>query len=453
MDTLLAVAGAVIAVLLIILIHEAGHFGMARAVGVRVLRFSIGFGRPICRFVSKKSQTEYVIGWLPLGGYVRMYGDESDPTTKNDPDAYAAQALWKRFLIVVAGPMVNFILAIVIIWGLFLSGVQYVAPVIGAVQASSPAQAAGLAPGDLIVSVGGKRTPGWQQVAMQIIQAVGKKEAVSITIQPKGSGKSIQRKLKLWSVNFNKTRVNALEELGLTPFYPQTKPVIANVLEDSPASRAGFRTADLIMRVNAKPVPSWRDLATLIRANPGSAMRWTIKREGREQTQVIHIGSKAGEQGPYGYAGILVKPPTWPPEMLHVEHYGPLAAWVPAWQRVWGLLVFKMGVLFKLVMGELSMKVMGGPITIFHAAGQATLAGWQVYWQFVAIISLSIGFINLLPVPGLDGGHLLFQLIELIRRRPVSLRVQQVGVAIGMGLLILLMIQVTFYDLTRLFNF
>jgi regulator of sigma E protease len=452
MDIVFACIGAVAAILIIIFLHEGGHFMMARLVGVKVLRFSIGFGKPICRWVSKKTGTEYTVGILPLGGYVRMYGDESDERARHDSESYFSQALWKRFLIVIAGPLVNFLLALVIIWGLFLTGIQYIAPVVGSVVHSSPAQQAGLQPKDLIVSINGEHTRSWQQVVVQIMHAVGGNSSVRLGIQHGMKGPIVEKKMALWQLNFNKTKLDPLQELGITPYYPPLKATIENVVKGSPAAKAGLLPGETVVEAGGVVVARWDQLVHEIRDNPGKTMTWLVQQAGRSTKRVIHLGQKIDGNMTYGFAGFSVAPPKWPAGMERVERYGFFTGWAPAWHRVWTLLAFKVGVLFKLVVGDLPMKVMGGPVSIFQAAGKATLAGWQVYWQFVAIISLSIGFINLLPIPGLDGGHVLYQFLELIRRRPLSLKVQQVGVVCGMLLLILFMIQVTFYDLSRLFG-
>jgi regulator of sigma E protease len=453
MDYLLAAFGAIVAILIIIMLHEGGHFVMARVLGVRVLRFSIGFGKPIFRWVSKKSGTEYTVGTLPLGGYVRMHGDESEEASRQDPDSYFAQPLWKRFLIVIAGPLVNFILAIVIVWGLLLTGVHYIAPVVGQVTQGSPAQKAKLQPNDLIVSVDGHTTRSWQQVVMQIMQAVGRKGPVHVGVQANMQGDTIYKELPLWKLDFNKKTLSPLEELGIAPYYPPMKATISEVVPNSPAAKAGLQSGETVVAVNGKAIDGWRKLVPIIQGHAGKRMVWTVEANGKRQQKTIALGRRALNEKTYGYAGFMVAKPQWPARMQRVETFGVFSAWVPAWDRVWGLMAFKVGVLAKLVTGDLPVKVMGGPVSIFQAAGKATLAGWQVYWQFVAIISLSIGFINLLPIPGLDGGHILYQLIELIRRRPLSLRVQRIGVATGMLLLLAFMLQVTFYDLGRLFNF
>lgn len=453
MDVLLAVIGAVAAILIIILLHEGGHFTMARMLGVKVLRFSIGFGKPIVRWVSKKTGTEYTVGILPLGGYVRMYGDESDEKSKYDPESYFSQALWKRFLIVIAGPLVNFLLAIAIVWGLLLTGIHYIAPVVGGVVHLSPAQQAGLQPKDLIVSVNEQPTRSWQQVVMQVMRAVGHNGPVHVGVQHGMQGPVVTKDMTLWELNFNKSKLDPLQELGITPYYPPMKAEIARVAKGMPAAKAGLQVGETVVAVDGKKINTWPQLVSLIQASPGKRMVWTLQKGAKRLSRAITIGRKIYKDKAYGYVGLSAVVPKWPAGMQRVERFGVLSAWVPAWKRVWGLLTFKVGVLFKLVVGDLPMKVMGGPVSIFHAAGKATLAGWQVYWQFVAIISLSIGFINLLPIPGLDGGHILYQVIELVRRRPLSLKAQRIGVAAGMGLLVLFMIQVTFYDLGRLFNF
>jgi regulator of sigma E protease len=382
-----------------------------------------------------------------------MYGDEEDENTRNDPQSYFSQALWKRFLIVVAGPLVNFLLAITIVWGLFLTGIDYIAPVVGSVVHSSPAQQAGIQSKDLIVSVNDQPTRSWQQVVMQLMHAVGHDGPIHVRVQHDMQGPVVEKNLALWELDFNKSTVDPLQELGIAPYYPPIKPIVDRVVKNSPADRAGLVKGATILAINGKPISDWQQLVMLIQEMPGKKMTWTTEFRGKKSQKQVVIGEKRHQGEVYGYVGFSVEAPEWPKKMQLLEHYGPFSGWAPAWKRVWGLLTFQVGVLFKLVVGDLPMKVMGGPVSIFQAAGKATLAGWQVYWQFVAIISLSIGFINLLPIPGLDGGHILYQLVELLRRRPLSLKIQRAGVIVGMLFLVIFMIQVTFYDLGRLFNF
>lgn len=453
MDIFLAIIGAVAAIFIIIVLHEGGHFYMARLVGVRVLRFSIGFGKPLVSWSSKKTGTEYAIGWLPLGGYVKMHGDEDEGSHQNDPDSYLAQALWKRFLIVIAGPLVNFILALVIIWGLFLSGIHYIAPVIGKVEPGSLAQVAGLQRKDLIVSVNQQPVKNWQQVAMGIVSSLGDKRPVEMQVKPELSGPTVSKTIGAWQLNPQKTEVDPLGGIGISPFIPKIEPIIGRVLKNSPAAVAGLLPGERIVGVNGKRISDWRQLVGMIRNSPGKTLRFIVLKQGRERLLSVVLGKQVRNGKAYGFAGFMIRPPQWPVGMRLTESHGIISGWVPAWNRIWHLLTFKLGVLKKLVTGDLPMKVMGGPVSIFQSAGRATLAGWQVYWQFVAIISLSIGFINLLPIPGLDGGHILYQLVELLRRRPLSQRAQRIGIAVGMTLLFVVMVQVTFYDLSRLFNF
>jgi regulator of sigma E protease len=449
MAMLLSVIGAIAAIVIIVLIHELGHFLVARAFGIRILKFSIGFGRPLWSYKGR-SGTQYVLALIPLGGYVKMLGEETD-TDQSSPDSYARQALWKRMFVVSAGPLTNFLLAFGIFWIIALNGVQHVKPVIGQVQAQSLAAKANLKQRDEILAVDNASVHDWQDVMMGLLAAIGRDEPVKLTVKDSSAHVTV-KSLSLSAWRLDQREPDLFASLGFAPYMPPVEPRLAQVLPDSPAARAGLSAADIIIRVNQKPVSDWQAVATKISQSPNQLMSFELQRGLERISITVKLGQQERNGSRMGYLGVMVKAPALPSSMLNVERYSALEAVKPALQRTWLLVEYNAMVLAKMLSAKLSLKTMGGPISIFQAAGQSATAGWIVYFSFIAFISVTVGFINLLPIPGLDGGHLLFQVLELLFRRPVPPRIQQYGLSFGILFVLLLIIHATINDLIRLLS-
>jgi regulator of sigma E protease len=451
MELLITVIGAVVAVFIVILLHEAGHFGVAKAFGVKILRFSIGFGKPLWSHVSR-SGTEYVLAILPLGGYVKMLDDrEMHVSRAVARHAYNRQPLLVRMAIVLAGPFTNFLLAIFVFWIIFLLGISYVKPVIGRIVPESAAQRAGLQAGDTIEAIDGRRIDEWQQVLTALIKQIGNSQPLQIQTQPPNGQPAQVHLLSLQDWKLAGNQPDPLNSLGIIPFQPEFPAVIAKVLPHSPAARQGLQVGDQIVQWNQQPIADWPALTDHIRNHPNQEVSLTIK-QGQNLRQVnIQLDSQGKKGQPVGYLGIEAKMPSWPQSMLVQPHYSILTAWQPAVLQTARLTQFNAMVLAKMITGKISLQTLGGPITIFRSAGQASQAGLRVYLSFIAFISIALGFINILPIPGLDGGHFLFQVIEGIIRRPISEKNQAILLRMGIVLIILLIIQGTVNDLMRLF--
>lgn len=443
MGIVITVMGAIMAVFIVILLHEFGHFCVAKAFGVKVLRFSIGFGKPLWSHVSRTG-TEYVIAILPLGGYVKMLNDREIQVSRAESrHAYNRKPLLTRMAIVLAGPLTNFILAIFVFWIIFLMGVSYIKPVIGKVTPQSAADRSGLQAGHLIKAINGKPIHSWQEVLITLIAQIGDTRALSIITQPPDNTMVLQmHPLSLQDWKLTGREPDPLGSLGITPFQPEVPAVVNKVIPGSSAAHGGLQAGDRILALNHQPIPDWSALADYIHQHPHQEVTLTLQREQSLREVSITLDK---------YLGVEVKMPRWPKNFVENLHYSVFSAWAPACNQVWDLTVFNGIVLTKMLQGKISLQTLGGPIAIFSSAGQASEAGIRAYLSFIAFISVSLGFINILPIPGLDGGHFLFQLIEGIMRRPISEKYEVILLKIGIFFIILLIFQGTINDIMRLF--
>lgn len=451
MNLLIAIVGAIVAIFSVIILHELGHFVVARLFGIKILRFSIGFGKALWKRRAKNG-TEYIFALLPLGGYVKMLGEGEEITSPEDAaKAYNKKPVWVRMLVVAAGPVVNFLIAVVAFWGVYLIGIEHIRPVVGSVVPHSIVAQAGLRSGDVLTKADGVRVYNWQRVMMALVSHMGDKHDMSLTVQSLGSSQQRTYVLKLNHWKINQRNPDFFKSIGLTPYQPKIEPVIASVIPDSPGAAAGLQAGDRIVAIAGKAIHDWSALVQIIKTLPNKRVVLSILRHHQTQNMTVKIGSEKQNDKVIGYVGILSESPRLPADLIHTEKYSFFQAWVPAVMQSWMLTRFNFLVLAKMITGKISMHALGGPVTVFQAAGEASLAGFKVYLGFIGFISLTIGFINLLPIPGLDGGHLLFQMIEGIFRRPVPDKIQMIGLSIGMVFLIFLMVQATINDIMRLF--
>jgi regulator of sigma E protease len=434
---------------LLVAIHEFGHFWVARKLGVKVLRFSIGFGKPLYRFIGKQDNTEYVIAGIPLGGYVKMLDEREGEVEAHERDrAFNRQSVYSRFAIVFAGPFVNFIFAVFAFWLMFVIGVQGVKPVMGKLDMDSMAWESGLRSGDVILSVDNKETPTLGAVYEQLLTAFIERRPATIKLTD-------QRELSMRFDKLDKDLEPSLlqEKVGLALQLPKEAVIIGEVTPESPAAKAGIQAGDQVLSIDNELIEHWRDLVTSVIHRPGQLIQVNILRAGQEQVVSLTIGLAEKNGKTIGRIGVRPESVAPLPDSMYAMHqYGFFEAIPKGIEKTWDLSVLTVKMLGKIVVGEASIKNISGPITIAEVAGHSAQMGFESFLRFLAIVSLSLGVINLLPIPMLDGGHLLFYLVEMVKGSPVSEATQEVGLKIGVALLVMLMSVALYNDFSRLLN-
>lgn len=438
----------IVALALLIVIHEYGHFWVARRCGVKVLRFSVGFGKPLWRRPGKDG-TEFVIAPFPLGGYVKMLDErEGDVPEHELHRAFNRQSLSKRIAIVVAGPLANLLFAIVAYWFLLVSGIPGIKPVVGEVAPASIAAEAGLLAGDEILQVDGHDTPTWNATFKALMLHAERGEQTQITVASGGSELSHQLMVPKLGID---QAGQLLSRLGISPLRPDIKPVIGEVVADSPAEQAGLIPGDRLLSADGAPLDNWNDWVALIQDSAGKTLTIEISRNGEKQGLQLTPQATDNGQGRIG-AGVDSELSQLPEELQAELRYGPLEAVPQAMVQTWQFTSSTMKSLWGMLTGEVSTDNLGGPISIAQIAGSSAEQGLISFVSFLAMISITLGILNLLPIPMLDGGHLAMFLIEAVRGKPLSEERQVKGQQIGLFLLLMLMFLAFFNDLTRLFG-
>jgi regulator of sigma E protease len=444
------IVGTLVALGVLVTFHEFGHFWVARRCGVKVLRFSVGFGTALVRWHDRQG-TEYVIAAIPLGGYVKMLDErEGDVPPEMADQSFNRKSVYQRIAIVIAGPAANFLLALVFFWALAMLGSQQVRPVIGAVEAGSIAERAGLAAGQEIVSVDGEPTSGWSAVNLQLVRRLGESGSIALKVRDEGSSVDKPRELALDNWLKGAAEPDPIKSLGIRPWRPALPPVLAELDPKGPAQAAGLRTGDRLLVLNGQAVSEWQQVVDWVRERPDAKVTVGIERDGARLEVPLTLTTRGEGEAAAGYLGAGVTGIDWPPEMLREVSYGPLAAVAEGASRTWTMSVLTLESLKKMLFGELSVKNLSGPITIAKVAGASAQSGMGDFLNFLAYLSISLGVLNLLPIPVLDGGHLLFYLIEWARGRPLSEKVQGWGVQIGISLVVGVMLLALVNDLGRL---
>ncbi|MCW8331340.1 sigma E protease regulator RseP [Photobacterium sp. SDRW27] len=435
---------------ILIAVHEFGHFWVARRCGVFVERFSIGFGKSLWHKVGKDG-TEYTLAMIPLGGYVKMLdGRVDDVPEEREHQAFNHKALWQRSAIVAAGPLANFLFAIFAYWVVYLIGVPAVRPVIGEVAPQSIAAEAGIRNGMELKSISGIKTADWESVNMAMISHIGDKEMV-VTVSEPDSEYEVQRKLDLTRWSFDPESERVLTTLGITPYSPDITLVVSQLSDDGAAIAAGLRLNDEIVAINAAPVTEWQQVVDAVRSHPAQPLALEVLREGELIALTLTPNEKTQRDGTViGYAGFAPKVKDWPESYRINLQYGPFEAVGKAAEKTWQLVTLTFDMVTKLVTGDVAIKNLSGPISIAKGAGMTADYGMVYFLGFLALISVNLGIVNLLPLPVLDGGHLMFFAIEAVTRRPVSERVQDIGYRVGSAILVALMAVALFNDFTRL---
>ncbi len=450
MGALYMIIGTLVALGVLVTFHEFGHFWVARRCGVKVLRFSVGFGSPLVRWHDRHG-TEFVIAAIPLGGYVKMLDErEGDVPPALLDSAFNRKTVRQRFAIVSAGPLANFLLALVFFWLLAMLGSQQVRPVVGAVESGSLAAQAGMAVDQEIVAVNGKPVSGWGEVNLQLVRRLGESGQLDVTVREVGS--SAERHLQIPLQNWLKgvEEPDPITALGIRPWRPQIAPVIAQLDPEGPAQAAGIQLGDRLISLNRQPLDDWQQVIDAVKVLPGATAVLEVERDGQRINVPLTLAARGEGDARRGYLGAGVEGGEWPAEMLREVRFGPLDAVVEGVKRTWTMSLLTLDSLKKMLFGELSVKNLSGPITIAKVAGASAQSGLGDFLNFLAYLSISLGVLNLLPIPVLDGGHLLFYLVEWVRGRPLSERVQGWGVQIGISLVVGVMLLALVNDLGRL---
>lgn len=450
MSAIYMIVGTLVALGVLVTFHEFGHFWIARRAGVRVLRFSVGFGKPLLGWHDKQG-TEFVIAAVPLGGYVKMLDEREGEV----PDALLGQAfnrksVWQRIAVVSAGPLANFLLALLLFWLLAMLGSQQVRPVIGAVEQGSLAAAAGLHAGQEIVAVDGEATPGWAAVNLQLVRRLGETGRLGVTVRESGSSVDLTRQLVLDGWLKGVDEPDPVKALGIRPWRPVIAPLLGHLDPEGPAQAAGLRSGDLLLALDGQALTDWQQVVAGVRALPGERVLFLVERAGRRLEVPVTLRDRGEGQRRSGYLGAGVEGGEWPAEMLRTVRFGPVDAVVEAFHRTWNMSALTLESLKKMLLGQLSVKNLSGPITIAKVAGASAQSGVGDFLNFLAYLSISLGVLNLLPIPVLDGGHLLYYFIEAVRGRPLSEKVQAWGMQIGITLVIGVMLLALLNDLSRL---
>lgn len=448
----------IIALGVLVTFHEFGHFWVALKLGVKVQRFSVGFGKAFYvhkRKVGKdQDEVEFALAMIPLGGYVKMLDERVDDVSDSEKHrAFNNQSLAVRSAIVFAGPLANFLLAIVLYWFVFVLGAAAIQPILAEPPAKTLAAEAGFKSEDKIIKVNDEKIMTMTGFRLELMDAAISSEVVNVSVIDINNTEQ-QRTLKIGDNKILNVEGDPIQKLGFNLWVPVIPPVVGKTVPNSVAEAAGLVAEDLIIAVNLKPVESWVDTVKVISSNPGKQISLSILRNGVEKTITLIPSSRKNSEGDdEGYVGIyLQRPQSIIDKLYTTEEYAPLEAVGVAVEKTWSMSILTLKVLGRMVIGDAALENISGPLTIAKFAGETASIGFVQFLSFLAVISVSLGVLNLLPVPVLDGGHLLFYLLEFIKGKPLSDNVQQLGQQIGMMLLLMLMSIAVFNDIQRIFS-
>ena len=451
MSALFIVVAAILLLGPLIAIHEFGHYFVARKLGVKVLVYSIGFGPTILKWTSKKSGIQYQLSALPLGGYVKMLDEREENVAEADlPYAFNRQHPWKRIAIVAAGPLINLIFAILLFWLLFLPSQEQLNTRVGKVLADTPAATAQMQAGDKITAIDGTPVTTWEKLNFALVDRVGETGKIQVQAERAGEIKTFSLPIQ----NFlNDQSQSPLDVLGFTPYRPQIPAIVSKLSEDGAAIRQGMQEGDQIVAIDGVKMNDWYDVVQVVQASPEKLLKVDVLRNNQvQQLEVMPQGKRDNMGNVSGVLGVQSDPGkiVIPEDYKQTIQYSPSEALFMAVEKTGQLSSMILNSIVKIVRGLIGFDNLSGPITIAKVAGQSAEMGWQTFISFMALMSVSLGILNLLPIPMLDGGHLVYYFIELIRGKPVSEQIQLVGLKIGMVLLGSMMLLALFNDIMRL---
>jgi regulator of sigma E protease len=443
----------VLALGLLVAVHEYGHFYVARRLGVKVLRFCIGFGRPIWSRVAGRDQVEYAVAAIPLGGYVKLLDEREGPVPERDLHrAFTQQTPSRRIAILAAGPAFNFLFAILAYWLMFVTGVVAARPLIGGVSPGSFADLAGLRAGDEIVSVAGKDTPTFMDAQLGMVDSLVSTGRVPLVVSGEdGDLRRLEMIIEGERSAYTEDLGELMPQLGIEPWRPRIPPVLADLSDDGTALASGLAPGDVIVAADGEPVEDWAGWVEFVRQRPGQTVGVEIERGGRPLSIALEIGLIETDDGVVGRIGAGVQVPDGLYDRAVTElRYGPLVAVGQALDKTWEMSAVTVRLLYRMLTGDVSPRNISGPINIAQAAGYTASAGLAAFLNFLAIVSISLGILNLLPIPMLDGGQIAYQVAEIVKGSPVSERAQMIGQQVGIFLLLLLMSFAFYNDIVRL---
>lgn len=445
----------IIAIGVLVTFHELGHYWVARWLNVKVLRFSIGFGKPLFSWRRRRGEDviEYAIASIPLGGYVKMVDErEGDVPERDRARAFNNQPVYKRFAIVAAGPIFNFILAIAFYWLFFLNGVNGFRPLIDTPAQDSAAATAGLQKGDEILAVNGTPVKTWDALRLALIDYGIDGGVIRLSVKT-ADNLETEKDLEIGDRKILNQKTDVIKQLGLKRWEPELPTVIGGVLDGSAAQDAGLDKDDKVVSINGKPVDTWQQLVKTVQASPSKTLTFDVERYGKSRQVKVVPNIKQMDGEDVGYLGAYATiPKSISQKQLTRVEYGVVGSLGQALDETWTMSSLTLRVFGKMLLGEAALENISGPITIATYAGITASIGLFVYIKFLAMISVSLGVLNLLPVPMLDGGHLFYYLIEMVKGSPVSDQFQEIGQQIGLVLLLLLMGLAIFNDIQRLVN-
>ncbi|WP_369602495.1 RIP metalloprotease RseP [Hahella sp. SMD15-11] len=450
LELLHTVLALVVTLGVLVTFHEYGHFWVARKLGVKVIRFSVGFGAPLWIWHGRDG-VEYVIAAIPLGGYVKMLDEREGPVAPDEVHAaFNRKSPWARIAIAAAGPLANFLLAIVVYAVVAFGGTTKVLPVVGEVLPESPAAEAGIPEGWVIESIDNEPVLDWNDVNIRLIERLGETGELVIRLRPLEGSESRDFSLAVRNWLQGEAQPDPIRALGLKPWRPALEPVIGAVVPGSVAEEAGLKAGDRVLSIEGEPVTDWMELVERVQASAGVPLDMTVQR--RDETLTLRVVPQTVEHEgrSIGRIGAQVRAPQWPEAMLRTVHYGPLEAVAEGWRQTVDMTWLTLDSMKKMLVGMISVENIGGPITIAKVAGATASMGLDSFLTFLAQLSITLAVLNILPIPVLDGGHILFYSIEILRGRPLSEAAQMMGIRIGMALIGALMFLAIFNDIARL---
>jgi len=451
MELLQTLLATLVTLGILVTIHEWGHFWVARRCGVKVLRFSVGFGKPLWMRVGRDG-TEYAVAAIPLGGYVRMLDErEGDVPESLRSQAFNNKPVSQRIAIVAAGPLVNLIFAVLAYWFLFVWGVTVVKPTIGVIEPASLAEQAGLKADLVLTEIDGRSVRSWEEINLALAARLGDQGVLELRAGQPDSGwlKSYSIALDGWRVDLE--RESPLQAFGIQPWQPLIEPIIGQITPEGAAESAGLRVGDKIIAIDQQPIADWVQFVQVVQSAPERVLQLTLERASSQVQLSVTPGVRLLDDGSrIGFIGAGVQPYEWPEEHLVNLQQGPIDALISGVDKTGQMISLTLDSIGKMIVGAISVKNLSGPITIAKVAGASAASGLESFISFLAYLSVSLGVLNLLPIPMLDGGHLVYYFVELVRGKPVSERIQAFGLRVGMALLFSLMALAMINDLMRL---